>query len=121
MSSHYGVVESTANREMNLNEVPDRQTSVNDVEMPVQGLWAAPVVLIALAGIVLALRRSLIWKLTHSYVPPSPKLKQLPCSNCRFFGSNPYLKCAVHPDKALKAEAMTCSDYWAQDSDRFSR
>lgn len=121
MSSHYGVVESTVNREMNLNEVSDRQTPVNDGGMPVQGFWAAPVVLIALAGIVLALRRSLTWKLTHSYAPPPPKLRQLPCSNCRFFGSNPYLKCAVHPDKALKAEAMTCSDYWAQDSDRFSR
>ena len=35
------------------------------------------------------------------------------CTNCRFFDSNSYLKCAVHPTKVLKKEAPECLDYEA--------
>jgi hypothetical protein len=121
MSSHYRIVENTSSLKMSLAEVSDRQTPANDVEIPVQGFWVAPAVLIALAGIAVTLKRSLTGKVTHNYTSAPKSSPKLPCSNCRFFGSNPYLKCAVHPSKALKSEAMNCSDYWSQDSDRFSQ
>lgn len=36
---------------------------------------------------------------------------QIPCRNCRYFTSNPYLKCAVHPDTAATDAAIDCADY----------
>lgn len=39
---------------------------------------------------------------------------EIPCSNCRFFSSNPYVKCAVHPTLALTKEAINCADYCPQ-------
>lgn len=44
----------------------------------------------------------------------------IPCNNCRFFNQNSYLKCAVHPLTAMKADAIDCPDFWSKDSDRFS-
>lgn len=38
--------------------------------------------------------------------------QQIPCSNCRFFSNNHYLKCAVHPSTVLTEQALNCSDYW---------
>ncbi len=37
--------------------------------------------------------------------------QQSPCTNCRFFDNNHYLKCAVHPELVLTKEALNCSDY----------
>ncbi|MEC4894427.1 MAG: hypothetical protein SAL07_13320 [Oscillatoria sp. PMC 1051.18] len=37
--------------------------------------------------------------------------QNLPCSNCKYFQNNPYLKCAVQPDLVLKQEAKNCQDY----------
>ena len=39
---------------------------------------------------------------------------QTNCTNCRFFDSNSYLKCAVHPSKVLKKSARECLDYEAE-------
>lgn len=35
----------------------------------------------------------------------------VPCRNCIFFKSNPYLKCAVNPIDALTTNAIDCTDY----------
>lgn len=37
--------------------------------------------------------------------------QQVPCSNCRFFSNNHYLKCAVHPFIVSTKQALDCSDY----------
>lgn len=37
--------------------------------------------------------------------------EQIPCTSCRFFTNNPYLRCAVRPDTALTPQAIDCSDY----------
>lgn len=42
------------------------------------------------------------------------QLNEIPCNNCRFFSSNPYVKCAVHPAIALTKEAINCADYCPQ-------
>lgn len=34
-----------------------------------------------------------------------------PCTKCRYFSSNSYIRCAVHPSKALTAQAIDCPDY----------
>lgn len=44
----------------------------------------------------------------HSLIP----LRQVsPCKRCQFFHDNGYLKCAVHPARALTPEARNCQDY----------
>ncbi|HEY9619910.1 MAG TPA: hypothetical protein V6C78_06060, partial [Crinalium sp.] len=69
---------------------------------------------------IISLRRWGILKAANQFhQPPQPTNQTLPCSNCRFLSHNSYLRCAVHPSKVLKSEAMQCPDYWAQDSDRF--
>jgi hypothetical protein len=40
--------------------------------------------------------------------------QQVPCSNCRFFSNNHYLKCAVHPSIVSTKQALDCSDYRSQ-------
>jgi hypothetical protein len=37
----------------------------------------------------------------------------IPCNKCRYFSSNAYIRCAVHPSKAMTPEAIECSDYSA--------
>ncbi|WP_414620393.1 hypothetical protein [Calothrix sp. CCY 0018] len=34
-----------------------------------------------------------------------------PCSKCRYFNNNSYLKCAVQPEKVMTKEAKDCQDY----------
>jgi len=48
-------------------------------------------------------------------VIPTRYFSQVPCRKCRFFASNPYLKCAIHPSTVLTAQARNCSDYWSLD------
>ncbi|MEA5507247.1 hypothetical protein VB735_29975 [Halotia wernerae UHCC 0503] len=38
-----------------------------------------------------------------------------PCSKCRYFNNNLYLKCAVQPEKVMTKEAKDCQDYCLQD------
>lgn len=42
------------------------------------------------------------------------KLHQIPCSTCQFYTDSYYLKCPVHPSKALTEDAIHCPDYFAQ-------
>lgn len=37
--------------------------------------------------------------------------QQVPCSNCRFFDNNHYLKCALHPSIVSTKQALNCPDY----------
>ncbi|AFY54349.1 hypothetical protein Riv7116_1806 [Rivularia sp. PCC 7116] len=34
-----------------------------------------------------------------------------PCSKCRYFNNNSYIKCAVQPEKVMTKEAKDCQDY----------
>lgn len=36
---------------------------------------------------------------------------KIPCSRCRFFKNNSYLKCAIHPCTVFTSEAINCPDY----------
>jgi len=39
------------------------------------------------------------------------RLHQIPCTRCRFYSGNAYLKCPVQPLKALSEEALDCLDF----------
>ncbi|WP_416670307.1 hypothetical protein [Egbenema bharatensis] len=47
-------------------------------------------------------------------VKSTQKLHQIPCSKCQFFTNSHYLKCPVHPSRALTEEAINCPDYFSQ-------
>jgi hypothetical protein len=82
-----------------------------------EALTAFPYVAVAVAALIPAivlfvgiavLLKSQKWRQFQSLVP----LRQVsPCKRCQFFHDNVYLKCAVHPTRALTLEARTCQDY----------
>jgi hypothetical protein len=47
-------------------------------------------------------------------VKSTQQLHQIPCSKCQFFTNSHYLKCPVHPSKALTEDAVDCPDYFPQ-------
>lgn len=75
--------------------------------------------MIFVVWIALLLRRSLVQRKKTDRVQHRRCKQDIPCKNCRFMYRSFYLKCAVHPSKAMRQEAIGCSDYWAQDSDTF--
>ncbi|NJO94631.1 MAG: hypothetical protein HC820_10430 [Hydrococcus sp. RM1_1_31] len=56
------------------------------------------------------------WRLRRGkLIAIAPNFSQVPCKKCRFFSSNPYLRCAIHPSIVLTPKAVDCSDYWSED------
>ncbi len=51
------------------------------------------------------------WKVSPKAVEGSKSIAQSPCKKCRFFNSNPYIKCAVNPSLAMTTAAKDCTDY----------
>jgi hypothetical protein len=43
-------------------------------------------------------------------------LSSIPCRNCYYFSRNPYLKCTLHPSKALSNKAKDCNDYLSKNN-----
>lgn len=43
-------------------------------------------------------------------------LHQIPCKNCKFYSSDPHLKCAVNPSIVLTEKAVDCSDYCSREN-----
>jgi hypothetical protein len=57
------------------------------------------------------------WSITSSIwvgIANVKQMHQIPCANCQFFTQNYYLKCPVHPSRALSDEAINCPDYEPQ-------
>lgn len=46
-------------------------------------------------------QHSIIFKPRHKFL----------CYRCRYFGDNPYIKCALHPNTVLTEQAVNCTDY----------
>ncbi len=53
-----------------------------------------------------------IIEIKDKFVSPS---FQTPCRNCQFYDRNPYLKCAVHPNRVFTKQAINCVDYCNKD------
>ena len=78
-----------------------------------------------LAVISLGMFLTILFQRDHDNIAPIydciPKQRQhlfslkprhkLSCRRCRYFSSNPYLKCALHPVTVLTKQAVNCADY----------
>ncbi len=70
--------------------------------------------MITCVGLVYAVSR--LWsanRLKWRQVIGSRSRHRLVCYHCRYFGQNPYLKCALHPTTVLTEQATDCRDYAA--------
>jgi hypothetical protein len=70
--------------------------------------------------------RTCAWGLTgffaytvYEAVTQTPKaasrMHQIPCSKCQYFTQDYFLKCTVHPHRALSEDAIDCRDFEKQD------
>lgn len=75
-------------------------------------LVPAPIVTLgiptAVLGIALIIR---LVALRKSHMQLLTRRASSPCKNCRFFQSNTFLNCAVHPTRVLTEAAYDCPDY----------
>jgi adenosine deaminase len=64
-------------------------------------------------GIFLLLLLSMLKAIFHyKEVPMTVRpTDRVPCKHCKFYSSNPILKCAIHPSKVLTPDAIHCPDY----------
>ena len=69
----------------------------------------------AIASVGISLYQQRSRQKSSSYFPKVfQDSTQTKCTNCDFYDSNSYLKCAVHPTKVLTKEAQECMDYEAE-------
>ncbi|MGF1498245.1 MAG: hypothetical protein ACFB8W_15695 [Elainellaceae cyanobacterium] len=95
-----------------VNEIPS-SPSPQPVSRPSVGggLWLIPFVLVIAAWSAVILQQTIFWKVLRSRMTKRGRCRSVPCTSCRFFNSNPYLQCAVHPTRVLRPDAADCSDY----------
>ena len=111
--------------ETNFNGSDLSETSLSEAPLskaPLSGLKISNglVLLVAICFFIMAYsvafpRLTGLWKAIRNRKAIIKRSEQIPCSNCRFFENNLYLKCAVHPYTVLSEKAIDCSDYWPRD------
>lgn len=106
------------NHRSSLHEVPSGPFPPADSETAMGGVWLVPLWLVAIAWTIIIIKHSLRWKGVRNRVGRGDRCQTMPCLSCQFYSNNPYLPCAVHPSRALKAEAIDCSDYSSKQGDR---
>jgi len=107
-------------------EAPVREAFTTPVEILLIVWFTAPLCFMFVAWIVFLIQHLFGYRSTSSApasssAQPSVQPLESPCSSCRFFSHNAYLKCAVHPSIALTQRALNCSNFWAMDDDKFAR
>ncbi len=107
------VFKAEATHRVNFSEVPSTRSPVTEAEeaAPASPLWLVVLGFFALVWGGNRLKHALAWKTLKSRVQSRRPFHSIPCSSCQFFSPNPYIQCAVHPDKAMSTEAIDCSDY----------
>lgn len=107
--SDIGSVELKASEQV---ETPAYQSPMTPEQSFSTGdLLLVPLSFAAVVWVVLFVMHFNFWKSVRSRLSNLPTVSQLPCTNCKYFKNNPYLKCAVQPDKVLRTEATECPDY----------
>lgn len=109
-----------------LVQIPARGGSESQVKPPTQddapGGALTVLGLSAFAIVFFSIKRLLASEKVKNGLDSTPQfLYSTPCSKCRFFNKNPYLKCTVHPQKASKIDAKDCLDFWPVDKDEFHK
>jgi hypothetical protein len=92
----------------------NQNTAPNQVNIPNAGAFWGSLGLLTSGVIVLSMLSKFRKQKQSNVVIDLQQLNKIPCSNCCFFSSNPYLKCAVNPTIALTEEAINCADYCPQ-------
>lgn len=95
-------------------EINQNTTQPNQVNIPNSAAFWGSLGLLTSGVIFLSMLSKLRNQKQSDVVIDLQQLNKIPCSNCRFFSSNPYLKCAVNPAIALTEEAINCADYCPQ-------
>lgn len=98
------------------------RTSVEPIppeHLPVSGETAALIHISVLLGWTIAVFTYLTFSKTTREAVREAEFRlfhahKVPCQQCRFYTSNPHLKCAVHPMTAMTKQAIDCSDYQTQ-------
>jgi hypothetical protein len=122
VSSQYPAFNAAQNQEISLSQspaklIPSEETEAPILTLPVLGTFGA----VMMAILAFYLKELLTQRRKQTYTDSGVCHQHIPCRNCRFFNRNSYLKCAVHPTKVMQQAAIGCSDYWAEDSNKFSQ
>ncbi len=106
---------------LNIVDIRSKQKQL-DVEMQYKSISYSSEILLAViyffvfAVLLTFIKSFKLHQTEKNQSTTSKHFNQIPCKLCRFFSQNYYLKCAVHPDIALKAEAINCPDYYPRRS-----
>lgn len=101
---------------------PVREAFTTPAEILLLVWFTAPLGFMFVAWIIFLVQRLFSRHSAPSaHVYPVARSVESPCSSCRFFSQNAYLKCAVHPSIALTKQALNCSNFWALDDDKFAQ
>jgi hypothetical protein len=108
-------IEKTNIQSAIVSEVKPNETRIERTENNHPIVFEVSIGVFLLSGIICFLMLSKTWIVMQEEMEdplelPS-KFSQSPCTKCRFFSSNPFLKCAVNPTLVLTKEAVNCSDY----------
>lgn len=104
------------------SEIAQTVVPIQNHSKSVSALLVPPLVCLsicAIAGLTIYLKQALTWKDIKGRFQSFRQSKQIPCKKCRFLCNNKYIKCAVHPYKALTISARNCPDFWDRDSNHF--
>lgn len=108
---HHGNTHKTDGIELESNTLPLTEAPINWIIKPKGEILLVPACFLIITFSLLLARRIGLYKITNKQSEKIHKTHDFPCLNCNFFKDEPYLKCAVHPDKVLKKEAKNCADY----------
>lgn len=105
--------------EVSSNQPPLIETPNNEVTEPSAQFLIIPMGFLVIAWAMSFFSRLDFRKTVGKNLDSIKRCPEVPCSNCRFFKNEPYLKCAVHPLKVGSVEALNCPDCWPLDSSKF--
>lgn len=115
---------SPSRRSQDLSEIPADSTSSTNPFLDSESAFNASILLLGFMTLTLV-----AWGLKHfkktgvqervsSQLASMQSSQKIPCHNCRYFNSNPYLKCAVNPSTVLSDKAIECAEYKPDDPDQ---
>lgn len=91
--------------------LPASQTNAPRVDLPLkQPDLFIPLVFLVLWAIATTMYTGLPKYLQKVLFKLKPQ-QRVPCRECQFFSSNPYIQCALHPLTVQTEQATNCSDY----------
>ncbi|MEM6427279.1 MAG: hypothetical protein AAGF66_02575 [Cyanobacteria bacterium P01_H01_bin.119] len=79
-------------------------------------LWLQPFLVplcFICAWTIVAMSLWTLWSAVREGLDRARAMHRIPCSNCKYFTQNYYLKCPVHPTDALSEAAIGCADFEA--------